>query len=133
MHKHVAVMPDVHAGYSSTVGSVATIIPKARGVDTDCGMMALRLPLTAKVCLMTCQPRAFPLQPKSLTDERTGPLRHQLTHNRWAVSKPLGFESSVHSERWPLAAHPARVISRTPDTSSQTTEPHNIKHGAYYC
>jgi tRNA-splicing ligase RtcB (3'-phosphate/5'-hydroxy nucleic acid ligase) len=52
VHKHVAVMPDVHAGYGSTVGSViptkAGIIPAAVGVDSDCGTMAQRLPLTAK-------------------------------------------------------------------------------------
>ena len=51
VHKHVAVMPDVHAGYGSTVGSViptkAAIIPAAVGVDIGCGMMAQRLPLTA--------------------------------------------------------------------------------------
>jgi tRNA-splicing ligase RtcB len=41
VHKHVAVMPDVHAGYGSTVGSV---IPTkaAVGVDVGCGMMAQR-------------------------------------------------------------------------------------------
>jgi len=51
VHKHVAVMPDVHAGYGSTVGSViptkSAIIPAAVGVDIGCGMMAQRLPLTA--------------------------------------------------------------------------------------
>lgn len=48
---HVAVMPDVHAGIGATVGSViptyGAIIPAAVGVDIGCGMMALRLPLTA--------------------------------------------------------------------------------------
>lgn len=51
VHRHVAVMPDVHAGYGSTVGSViptkAAIIPAAVGVDIGCGMMAQRLPLGA--------------------------------------------------------------------------------------
>lgn len=51
IHKHVAVMPDAHAGKGSTVGTViatkAAIIPAAVGVDIGCGMMALRTSLTA--------------------------------------------------------------------------------------
>lgn len=51
IHKHVAVMPDVHAGIGATVGSViptrGAIIPAAVGVDIGCGMMALRTPLHA--------------------------------------------------------------------------------------
>ena len=48
--KHgVAAMPDVHAGYGSTVGSVIAtdkaIIPSAVGVDIGCGMNAIRLSL----------------------------------------------------------------------------------------
>ncbi|RYZ65375.1 MAG: RtcB family protein, partial [Proteobacteria bacterium] len=44
IHDHVAVMPDVHAGIGSTVGTVIptkkAIIPAAVGVDIGCGMMA---------------------------------------------------------------------------------------------
>lgn len=51
IHKHIAVMPDVHAGYGSTVGSViptkGAIIPAAVGVDIGCGMMAVQLDMTA--------------------------------------------------------------------------------------
>ena len=51
IHKHIAVMPDVHAGYGSTVGSViptkGAIIPAAVGVDIGCGMMAVQLDLNA--------------------------------------------------------------------------------------
>lgn len=47
----VAAMPDVHAGYGSTVGSVIAtnkaIIPAAVGVDIGCGMNAVRLSLKA--------------------------------------------------------------------------------------
>lgn len=46
--KHVAVMPDVHAGFGSTVGTVVAtkdaIMPACVGVDLGCGMSALRLP-----------------------------------------------------------------------------------------
>lgn len=51
IHKHVAVMPDVHLGKGATVGSViattSAIIPAAVGVDIGCGMMAVRTSLTA--------------------------------------------------------------------------------------
>lgn len=51
IHKHVAVMPDVHWGMGATVGSViatkGAIIPAAVGVDIGCGMMAVRTTLTA--------------------------------------------------------------------------------------
>ena len=47
----VAVMPDVHAGRGSTVGTVIAtdkaIIPAAVGVDIGCGMNAVRLTLRA--------------------------------------------------------------------------------------
>ncbi len=49
--KHLAVMPDVHFGRGSTVGSViptkGAIIPAAVGVDIGCGMMAWKLSLKA--------------------------------------------------------------------------------------
>ncbi|MEG0870532.1 MAG: RtcB family protein [Hafnia sp.] len=50
--KHgVAAMPDVHAGYGSTVGSVIAtdkaIIPSAVGVDIGCGMIAIRISIKA--------------------------------------------------------------------------------------
>jgi tRNA-splicing ligase RtcB len=51
IHKHVAVMPDVHAGIGATVGSViattGAIIPAAVGVDIGCGMVAVKTSLTA--------------------------------------------------------------------------------------
>jgi tRNA-splicing ligase RtcB len=49
--RHVAVMPDVHLGKGSTIGSViptrGAIIPASVGVDIGCGMMAARTTLTA--------------------------------------------------------------------------------------
>lgn len=51
VHKHVAIMPDVHWGMGATVGSViptkGAIIPAAVGVDIGCGMIAQRTSLTA--------------------------------------------------------------------------------------
>lgn len=47
----VAVMPDVHAGKGSTIGTVIAtdkaVIPAAVGVDIGCGMNAVRLSLKA--------------------------------------------------------------------------------------
>lgn len=49
IHKHIAVMPDVHAGKGTTIGSViatkGAVIPSAVGVDIGCGMMAQRTSL----------------------------------------------------------------------------------------
>jgi tRNA-splicing ligase RtcB (3'-phosphate/5'-hydroxy nucleic acid ligase) len=49
--RHLAVMPDVHVGKGSTIGSVIptlhAVIPAAVGVDIGCGMMAAKTTLTA--------------------------------------------------------------------------------------
>ncbi|MCK7576167.1 MAG: RtcB family protein [Chromatiales bacterium] len=51
IHRHIAAMPDVHAGMGATIGSVIAtdkaIIPAAVGVDIGCGMAAARTSLTA--------------------------------------------------------------------------------------
>lgn len=51
IYKHIAVMPDVHLGKGSTIGSViptlCAIIPAAVGVDIGCGMMAAKTTLNA--------------------------------------------------------------------------------------
>jgi len=53
IHRHVAVMPDVHVGIGATVGSVVAtkraIIPAAVGVDIGCGMMAVKTSLNASM------------------------------------------------------------------------------------
>ncbi|MBH3430228.1 RtcB family protein [Pseudomonas alkylphenolica] len=50
--KHLAVMPDVHLGKGSTIGSViptlGAIIPAAVGVDIGCGMIAALTSLNAR-------------------------------------------------------------------------------------
>ena len=52
IHRHVAVMPDVHWGMGATVGSViptvGAIIPAAVGVDIGCGMMAAKTSIRAE-------------------------------------------------------------------------------------
>jgi tRNA-splicing ligase RtcB (3'-phosphate/5'-hydroxy nucleic acid ligase) len=52
VHKHVAVMPDVHLGTGATVGSVVPMIgavsPACVGVDIGCGMGAIKTNLKAE-------------------------------------------------------------------------------------
>jgi tRNA-splicing ligase RtcB len=52
IYKHIAIMPDVHVGKGSTIGTVLptkkAIIPAAVGVDIGCGMMAYKTNLKAK-------------------------------------------------------------------------------------
>jgi tRNA-splicing ligase RtcB len=51
IHRHIAIMPDVHWGRGATVGSViptvGAIIPAAVGVDIGCGMAAVRTNIAA--------------------------------------------------------------------------------------
>jgi tRNA-splicing ligase RtcB len=51
VHKHVALMPDVHLGKGALVGSVVAtkeaIVPAAVGVDIGCGMCAVKTPYHA--------------------------------------------------------------------------------------
>lgn len=51
IYRHIAVMPDAHAGRGSTIGTViatqGAIIPSAVGVDIGCGMSAIKLPFDA--------------------------------------------------------------------------------------
>lgn len=51
IYRHLAVMPDVHLGKGSTIGSViptvGAVIPAAVGVDIGCGMMAAKTTLRA--------------------------------------------------------------------------------------
>jgi tRNA-splicing ligase RtcB len=91
---HVALMPDAHVGFGSTVGSVIptvdAIIPAAVGVDIGCGMIAV---LTS-------------LEAHQLPDDLGGyqPLVHQ------AVPAGLGkwhAEPTDAARAW-FAAHPPR-------------------------
>lgn len=52
IHGNIALMPDAHLGFGSTVGSViatkGAIIPATIGVDIGCGMIATRTDLTSQ-------------------------------------------------------------------------------------
>jgi tRNA-splicing ligase RtcB len=117
IHKHIAVMPDVHWGKGATVGSViptvGAIIPAAVGVDIGCGMMAARTSIRAEHL------------PDSLADLRSeieAAVPHGRTDNggradigawqddppagataAWAALEP-GYAAVV--DKHPKAAHP---------------------------
>jgi tRNA-splicing ligase RtcB len=87
--RHVAVMPDVHAGRGSTIGTVYVskdvIIPAAVGVDIGCGMAAVQTPFDI-----------------SILDGKHAELRHSIER-----SIPVGFhghkepvEESMNWEGW---------------------------------
>lgn len=52
IHGHLALMPDAHFGFGSTVGSViatkGAVIPAAIGVDIGCGMAAVPVGINAR-------------------------------------------------------------------------------------
>jgi tRNA-splicing ligase RtcB (3'-phosphate/5'-hydroxy nucleic acid ligase) len=77
--KHIAAMPDVHAGKGATVGSViatkGAICPATVGVDIGCGMMAVKLDLSA--------------ENKALLSAKIAELRHSIER-----SIPVGFNSN---------------------------------------
>lgn len=83
IHKHVAVMPDVHWGMGATIGSViptlGAIIPSAVGVDLGCGMMAVETNITANDL------------PDSLKDIRHK-LEAKIPHGRTSVGRKYNPE-----------------------------------------
>ncbi|UIS25255.1 RNA-splicing ligase [Erythrobacter phage vB_EliS-L02] len=90
IHKHVAVMPDAHAGKGSTVGTViatkGAIVPAAVGVDIGCGMMAARTSLTSNDL------------PDSLSHIR-GMIEAAVPHGRGTVDQiRRGADPGSHSE-----------------------------------
>lgn len=97
----VALMPDVHAGKGSTVGSVIAtdkaIIPAAVGVDIGCGMNAVRLSLKASDL------------PESLTA-----IRHQIERD-----VPLGAGGAHKSDRLPTPSVP--LWETVPDSVFEVT------------
>lgn len=92
IYKHIAVMPDVHLGKGSTVGSVIptmkAIIPAAVGVDIGCGMIAIK------------------------TDLKADQLPDNLAKIRQAIEEvvPVGF--SFYSDEDLTGNHPGKLPNR---------------------
>lgn len=95
IHRHVAAMPDAHAGKGSTVGTViatsGAIIPAAVGVDIGCGMCAVKLPFKI-----------------DLLDGKTKTLRTSIER-----SVPTGMNS--HKEISDRVGHAFNSLGKTSD------------------
>lgn len=121
IHKHVAVMPDVHWGMGATIGSViatkGAIIPAAVGVDIGCGMMAVQTTLRAEHL------------PDNLSDLRTK-IENAVPHGRTNNGGP-GDRGAWHDmqdtnlERWQrLKARYESVIEKHPKAKPFNIEKH---------
>jgi tRNA-splicing ligase RtcB (3'-phosphate/5'-hydroxy nucleic acid ligase) len=108
--RHIAVMPDVHLGKGSTVGSVIptvqAVIPAAVGVDIGCGMIAAKTTLAAADL------------PDSLSRVRAA-IERAVPHGRspgrrdqgsWGDAPPENVDDAWRS----LASRFARITERYP-------------------
>lgn len=111
IHKHVAVMPDVHFGMGATVGSViatkGAVIPAAVGVDIGCGMAAQRTSLTAS---------DLPDSLAALRSEIENRIPHGRTDNggandrgAWGVAAP---NAEVNCELLDLLAQLSEIVKK---------------------
>lgn len=118
IHKHIAVMPDVHSGKGSTIGSVVAtkgaIIPASVSVDIGCGVNAIQTSLTASQL------------PDSLSAMRSAIERavpHGRTDNGGAGDR--GAWSNVPNavlSRWQaMSADYDKIISKHPKCAPRTT------------
>lgn len=103
--KHLAVMPDVHLGKGSTIGSViptvGAIIPAAVGVDIGCGMIAARTSLMASDL------------PDNLLGIRTA-IERAVPHGRTTGRNDRGAWSNAPTEvdsTWQILADQFKVIT----------------------
>lgn len=117
IHKHLAVMPDVHWGMGATVGSViptvGAIIPAAVGVDIGCGMMAVRTSIRAEHLpddLSAIRSGIEAAVPHGRTDNggrndkgAWSDSPPQASTDRWSALQ-AGYDAVV--EKHPKAAHP---------------------------
>ena len=92
----VALMPDVHVGKGSTIGSVIAthkaIIPAAVGVDIGCGMNAVRLSLKAS----DLPDSLVAIRNQIERDVPTGFGQHGDDKDRF----PTGFNNAMYSSKW---------------------------------
>ncbi len=118
--RHMAVMPDVHLGKGSTVGSVIptlhAVIPAAVGVDIGCGMMAARTTLSAADL------------PDSLSAIRSA-IERAVPHGRsvgkrdkgsWGDAPPAATDTA-----WAILAEPfARLVEKYPRLTKTNNRTH---------
>ena len=121
IHKHIAVMPDVHWGMGATIGSVipsrGAVVPAAVGVDLGCGMMAVQTSLTANdlpdnLHLIRCDIEAA--------------VPHGRTDNG-GKNDVGGFSDlpDIHAAKWAtLASRYESIITRHPKAKAYNTSGH---------
>jgi tRNA-splicing ligase RtcB len=102
IHRHVAVMPDVHGGIGATIGSVIAthkaIIPAAVGVDIGCGMAAVRTSLTAEGIDERSLKQVFD---QISRDVPVGRAQHRDDRALVAAAKPFDAKLTQMTERHP--------------------------------
>jgi len=102
IHRHVAAMPDVHAGIGATVGSVIAthqaIIPAAVGVDIGCGMAAVRTSLTGEQVDERSLKRVFD---QISRDVPVGRAQHRDERALVEAAKPFSAQLGAMMERHP--------------------------------
>ncbi len=118
IYHHIAAMPDVHTGIGATVGSViptqGAIIPAAVGVDIGCGMMAVRLSLTAN---------DLPDNLHALRTDIEAAVPHGRTDNGGANDKGT-WQGDIEgpSAKWTaLAGGYAKLVAKHPKIQSHKT------------
>jgi tRNA-splicing ligase RtcB len=105
IHRHVAVMPDVHLGKGATIGSViptrGAIIPAAVGVDIGCGMSAVQTTLVASDLPDDLKPLRLAIEAAVPVGSGAHPVAQlpELVSSSWAALAP-GF---------------ARLVEKRPD------------------
>ena len=118
--RHLAVMPDVHVGKGSTIGSVIptlqAVIPAAVGVDIGCGMMAAKTTLSASDL------------PDSLGEIRTA-IERAVPHGRTVGKRDKGAWGdrlpAAADAAWAMLAEPfARLIERYPRLKNTNNRMH---------
>lgn len=120
IHKHIAVMPDVHWGRGSTIGSViptkGAIIPAAVGVDIGCGMMAVQTTLAAN---------DLPDNLSSLRSEIEAAVPHGRTDNGGKNDRGAWGGDIPFSMRWGrLANRYNTIIVKHPKAKAFNTHRH---------
>lgn len=115
IHRHVALMPDVHWGMGATVGSViptrGAIVPAAVGVDIGCGMMAVETTLTASQLPDS-------LAPLRAAIERAVPVGGPGKRGSWLEPGRRGAPAAVERAWAGLQAGWRRICARHPKLES---------------
>ena len=114
IYRHIAVMPDVHLGEGTTIGTVfasqRAVIPSAVGVDIGCGMVAAKtnlllvdIPPQARANIRAAIEARVPHgRSHHGSDQDEGAWRDPATHIRSAFETQLGARFKAIVGKYPL-------------------------------